>query len=135
MRLCRYGRAGYEKPGMVDADGRVRDLSKIVDGVGPNEISPRGLKMLTKLKAESLPLVNAAPRFGVPYVGIGKVVAIGLNFTEVGTSKRASATLYDRGHSATAGLKPGDVNWNKLFKEEGVRWLHTGGIFTALGAG
>jgi 2-keto-4-pentenoate hydratase/2-oxohepta-3-ene-1,7-dioic acid hydratase in catechol pathway len=82
MRLCRYGRAGYEKPGMVDADGRVRDLSKIVDDIGPNEISARGLKMLTKLKPESLPLVNAAPRFGVPYVGIGKFVAIGLNYSD-----------------------------------------------------
>ncbi len=82
MKLCRYGKAGYEKPGTVDADGRVRDLSKIVDDIGPNEISPRGQKMLTKLKAESLPLVNAAPRFGVPYVGIGKVVAIGLNYSD-----------------------------------------------------
>ena len=82
MKLCRYGRAGYEKPGLVDADGRVRDLSKIVDDIGPNEISPRGLNMLTKHKPESLPLVNAAPRFGVPYVGIGKFVAIGLNYSD-----------------------------------------------------
>jgi len=82
MKLCRYGKLGYEKPGLVDADGRVRDLSKIVDDIGPNEISPRGLKMLTKLKPESLPLVNAAPRFGVPYVGIGKFVAIGLNYSD-----------------------------------------------------
>ncbi|TMH99787.1 MAG: 2-hydroxyhepta-2,4-diene-1,7-dioate isomerase, partial [Betaproteobacteria bacterium] len=43
MKLCRYGKLGYEKPGLVDADGRVRDLSKIVDDIGPNEISPRGL--------------------------------------------------------------------------------------------
>src|SRR5439155_16398151 len=82
MKLCRYGRAGYEKPGLVDADGRVRDLSKIVDDIGPNEISPRGLNMLTKHKPESLPLVNAAPRLGVPYVGIGKFVAIGLNYSD-----------------------------------------------------
>ncbi len=64
--------------------------------------------------------------------GVGKSDRIGLNFTEVGTSKRGSATLYDRGHSATAGIKPGDINWEKLFKEDGVRWLHTGGIFSAL---
>lgn len=64
--------------------------------------------------------------------GVGKVDRIGLNFTEVGTSKRASTTLYDRGHSATAGIKPGEVNWKKLFEEDGVRWFHTGGIFTAL---
>lgn len=82
MKLCRYGKAGYEKPGMIDQDGRVRDLSKVVENIGPNEISPRGLKMLSKLKPESLPLVNASPRLGVPYVGIGKFVAIGLNYSD-----------------------------------------------------
>ncbi len=66
------------------------------------------------------------------YDGVGKKDRIGLNFTEVGVAKRGSVTLYDRGHTATAGMKPGDVNWNKLFKEDGVRWLHTGGIFAAL---
>jgi 2-keto-4-pentenoate hydratase/2-oxohepta-3-ene-1,7-dioic acid hydratase in catechol pathway len=82
MKLCRYGKPGYEKPGMIDQDGKLRDLSKVVDNIGPNEISPRGLKMLAKLKPDSLPLVNGNPRFGVPYVGIGKFVAIGLNYTD-----------------------------------------------------
>jgi 2-dehydro-3-deoxygluconokinase len=66
------------------------------------------------------------------YDGVGKKDRIGLNFTEVGVARRGSTTLYDRGHSATAGMQPGDVNWKKLFKEEGVRWLHTGGIFASL---
>jgi 2-keto-4-pentenoate hydratase/2-oxohepta-3-ene-1,7-dioic acid hydratase in catechol pathway len=82
MKLCRYGRAGYEKPGMIDAEGRLRDLSRVVETIGPNEISPRGLKMLAKVKPESLPLVTNAPRLGVPYVGIGKFVAIGLNYAD-----------------------------------------------------
>ena len=82
MKLCRYGKAGYEKPGMVDQDGRVRDLSKVIENIGPKEISPRGLKMLSKLKPESLPVVNGNPRLGVPYVGIGKFVAIGLNYSD-----------------------------------------------------
>jgi len=82
MKLCRYGKPGYEKPGMIDGEGKLRDLSKIVDNLGPNEISPRGLKMLTRLKPESLPLVNGTPRYGVPYVGIGKFVAIGLNYSD-----------------------------------------------------
>jgi 2-keto-4-pentenoate hydratase/2-oxohepta-3-ene-1,7-dioic acid hydratase in catechol pathway len=82
MKLCRYGKPGYEKPGMIDEEGKLRDLSKIVDNLGPNEISPRGLKMLTRLKPESLPLVNGSARFGVPYVGIGKFVAIGLNYSD-----------------------------------------------------
>jgi len=82
MKLCRYGKPGYEKPGMIDGEGKLRDLSKIVDNIGPNEISPRGMKMLTRLKPESLPLVNGTPRYGVPYVGIGKFVAIGLNYSD-----------------------------------------------------
>jgi 2,4-didehydro-3-deoxy-L-rhamnonate hydrolase len=82
MKLCRYGKAGYEKPGMIDGEGRLRDLSKVVDNIGPNEISPRGLKMLSRVKPESLPPVNGNPRLGVPYVGIGKFVAIGLNYSD-----------------------------------------------------
>lgn len=82
MKLCRYGKAGYEKPGMIDDEGRLRDLSKVVDTIGPNELSPRGLKMLARLKPETLPLVTSRPRFGVPYVGIGKFVAIGLNYSD-----------------------------------------------------
>ncbi|HWD23532.1 MAG TPA: fumarylacetoacetate hydrolase family protein [Burkholderiales bacterium] len=82
MKLCRYGKVGYEKPGMIDGEGRLRDLSKIIDNIGPSEISARSLKMLAKQKPESLPLVNSTPRFGVPYVGIGKFVAIGLNYSD-----------------------------------------------------
>ncbi len=79
MKLCRYGKDGFEKPGMIDAEGKLRDLSKVVSSIGPNEISPRGLKNLARIKAESLPVVAGNPRMGVPYVGIGKFVAIGLN--------------------------------------------------------
>jgi 2,4-didehydro-3-deoxy-L-rhamnonate hydrolase len=82
MKLCRYGKAGFEKPGVIDSEGRLRDLSKVVDNIGPNELSPRGLKMLTRVKAETLPPVSGNPRLGVPYVGIGKFVAIGLNYSD-----------------------------------------------------
>ena len=82
MKLCRYGKDGFEKPGMIDAEGKLRDLSRVVDNIGPNEISPRGLKMLSKVKPESLPIVSNGPRLGVPYVGIGKFVAIGLNYSD-----------------------------------------------------
>ncbi len=64
------------------------------------------------------------------YDGVGKADRVGLNFTEVGTGVRGSVTLYDRGHSAASHMKPDEVNWRSLFTE--VRWLHTGGIFTAL---
>jgi 2-keto-4-pentenoate hydratase/2-oxohepta-3-ene-1,7-dioic acid hydratase in catechol pathway len=82
MKLCRYGKDGFEKPGMIDGEGKLRDLSKIVQGIGPNELSPRGLKMLSKVKPESLPVVSNSPRLGVPYVGIGKFIAIGLNYSD-----------------------------------------------------
>jgi 2-keto-4-pentenoate hydratase/2-oxohepta-3-ene-1,7-dioic acid hydratase in catechol pathway len=82
MKLCRYGKDGFEKPGMIDGEGKLRDLSKVVSGIGPNEISARGLKMLSKVKPETLPVVSNNPRLGVPYVGIGKVVAIGLNYSD-----------------------------------------------------
>jgi 2-dehydro-3-deoxygluconokinase len=68
----------------------------------------------------------------VPYDGVGLRDRVGLNFTEVGTSIRASVTMYDRGHSACSHMRPGEVDWKALFEGRGVRWLHTGGIFTAL---
>jgi 2-dehydro-3-deoxygluconokinase len=67
-----------------------------------------------------------------PYDGVGRDARIGLNFTEVGVGPRAAVTLYDRGHSATSRMKPGDVDWDQLFRARGVRWLHSGGIFTCL---
>jgi 2,4-didehydro-3-deoxy-L-rhamnonate hydrolase len=82
MKLCRYGKAGYEKPGIIDGEGRLRDLSKVIQNIGPNELSPRSLKMLAGQKPEALPLVNSNPRFGVPNVGIGKFIAIGLNYSD-----------------------------------------------------
>ena len=82
MKLCRYGKSGFEKPGVIDSEGRLRDLSKVVSNIGPNELSPRGLKMLSKVKPETLPIVNGNLRLGVPYVGIGKFVAIGLNYSD-----------------------------------------------------
>ncbi len=68
------------------------------------------------------------------YDGVGRRDRIGLNFTEVGTSVRASVTMYDRGHSAAMNMRAGMIDFNSIFKK-GVRWLHTGGIFTALSDG
>ena len=82
MKLCRYGKNGFEKPGIIDSEGRLRDLSKVVENIGPKELSPRGLKMLAKVKPETLPVVANGPRLGVPFIGIGKFVAIGLNYSD-----------------------------------------------------
>jgi 2-dehydro-3-deoxygluconokinase len=67
----------------------------------------------------------------VPFDGVGIKDRVGLDFTEVGTGIRPSVTMYDRGHAAASHMKPGDVDWEALFSK-GVRWFHTGGIFTAL---
>ncbi|MEM6393844.1 MAG: sugar kinase [Planctomycetota bacterium] len=67
-----------------------------------------------------------------PYDGVGRASRMGLNFTEVGVGPRAAVTLYDRGHTATSNMTPDSVDWKALFEERGVRWLHSGGIFTCL---
>ena len=82
MKLCRYGRNGFEKPGMIDAQGQLRDLSGILSSIDQETISPKGLAKLRKIRPESLPLVKGNPRFGVPYTGITKFVAIGLNYRD-----------------------------------------------------
>ncbi|MDH5219671.1 MAG: fumarylacetoacetate hydrolase family protein [Betaproteobacteria bacterium] len=107
MKLCRYGKDGFEKPGMIDGEGKLRDLSKVVQGIGPNEISPRGLKMLSKVKPESLPVVSNSPRLGVPYVGISKFIAIGLNYSdhakEAGMPIPAEPIVFSKATSCISG--------------------------------
>ena len=68
----------------------------------------------------------------IPYDGVGRAVRNGLNFTERGFGVRGAAGISDRGHTAASQLKPGDFDWDHIFGELGVRWLHTGGIFAAL---
>lgn len=70
-----------------------------------------------------------------PFDGVGRMDRIGLNFTEIGTGVRSSVTLYDRGHSAASHMAPGTIDFPKFFQQHPVRWLHTGGIFTALSEG
>lgn len=66
--------------------------------------------------------------------GIGKNTRVGFNFTEKGFGIRGALGVSDRGHTAASQIKKGDINWNKIFKEEGARWFHTGGIYAALSA-
>src|SRR5689334_919636 len=68
----------------------------------------------------------------VPHDGVGRTVRNGLNFTERGFGVRGAVGISDRGHTAASQLKPGDFDWNDIFGRQGVRWLHTGGIFAAL---
>ncbi|MGH2926648.1 MAG: sugar kinase [Solirubrobacteraceae bacterium] len=67
-----------------------------------------------------------------PFDGVGRAVRNGLNFTERGFGVRGAVGVSDRGWTAASQLRPGDIDWDRLFGELGVRWLHTGGIFAAL---
>ena len=68
----------------------------------------------------------------VAFDGIGRETRVGLNFTERGFGARGALGVSDRGHSAASQIKPGDIDWKRLFVDEGVRWFHSGGIFAAL---
>ena len=70
----------------------------------------------------------------VPFDGLGRASRVGLNFTEKGYGIRAALGTSDRGHTAASQLRPGDVDWDRIFGDEGARWFHTGGIFAALSA-
>ena len=85
MRLVRYGRVGHEKPGVLDSEGRIRDLSKIIPAIDPPMLAPRGLAKLRAIEPRTLPLVKGTPRLGVPFTGIGKIVAVGLNYSDHAT--------------------------------------------------
>ena len=82
MKLVRYGKPGQEKPGLIDAEGRLRDLSAAVSDIGPDQLGDAALARLQKLKTETLPLVKGSPRMGCPVAGIGKFIAIGLNYAD-----------------------------------------------------
>jgi 2-keto-4-pentenoate hydratase/2-oxohepta-3-ene-1,7-dioic acid hydratase in catechol pathway len=82
MKLLRYGPAGMEKPGVLDAAGQIRDLTAVLVDINPSNISPDALARLRAIPLESLPVVEGTPRLGVPVSGIGKFLAVGLNYSD-----------------------------------------------------
>ena len=82
MKLLRYGPMGQEKPGLLDADGTIRDLSGMVADLDGAALSPAALKRLAALDPRALPTVAGTPRYGVPVANAGKFIAIGLNYTD-----------------------------------------------------
>jgi 2,4-didehydro-3-deoxy-L-rhamnonate hydrolase len=80
MRLLRYGPPGAEKPGLLDADGAIRDLSAHVSDITAETVRPAAMARLSALDYSRLPIVPGTPRLGVPVKGIGKFIAIGLNY-------------------------------------------------------
>ena len=82
MKLVRYGEPGSERPGLIDADGAVRDLSAHVGDIAGAALSPDWLAKLANLDPRSLPLVPGSPRFGPCVAGVGKFICIGLNYSD-----------------------------------------------------
>ena len=82
MKLVRYGNPGKEKPGLIDADGQLRDLSAVIKDIGADQLGDAAIAKLQKLKTDKLPLVRGKPRFGCPVASVGKFIAIGLNYAD-----------------------------------------------------
>jgi len=119
MKLVRFGDVGQEKPGLIDADGALRDLSGVVADIGPEQLSVDGLRRLREVDATTLPIVQGQPRMGVPFTGSTKFVAIGLNYTdhahETGNPIPAEPIVFHKtlscmqGANDTVELPPGSV--------------------------
>ncbi|MCK5932657.1 MAG: fumarylacetoacetate hydrolase family protein [Fulvimarina manganoxydans] len=82
MKLLRYGPSGREKPGLLDANGQIRDLSALVPDIGGDTISPAGLKRLSEIDPSTLPAVEGNPRLGPCVSGLQKILCIGLNYSD-----------------------------------------------------
>lgn len=82
MKLVRYGEAGKEKPGLIDANGKLRGLSAVIKDITPEQLGDDALAKLRSIDPAKLPLVKGSPRIGSPVNGVGKFIAIGLNYAD-----------------------------------------------------
>jgi len=82
MKLVRYGAKGKEKPGLIDKEGKLRDLSGVIPDITSAHLSSAELSKIAKIKTSTLPLVKGKPRYGVPLADVGKFLAIGLNYSD-----------------------------------------------------
>ena len=107
MKLLRFGNSGQEKPGIIDNDGNIRDLSGVVDDINGSTVSPDGLNKINQIDISSLPIVSNNPRIG-PCVGsVGKFLCIGLNYSdhaaETGAEAPPEPILFQKATSAIIG--------------------------------
>jgi 2,4-didehydro-3-deoxy-L-rhamnonate hydrolase len=107
MKLLRYGPIGGETPGLLDRDGRIRDLSAVIADIGPEALAPAALDRLRRLDPESLPAVPGAPRLGACVAAVPKIVCVGLNYVdharEGGMPIPTEPVLFMKAVSAIAG--------------------------------
>jgi len=107
MKLIRYGQPGAERPGLLDSEGVLRDLSMLLPDLGPAQLSPRTLAALAAIDATRLPAVEGAPRLGCPVGGVGKIVCVGLNYAdhaaEAGMQAPAEPVLFMKAVTSLSG--------------------------------
>ena len=107
MKLLRYGEAGSERPGLLDADGTIRDLSAHVTDIAGEALDPASLEKLSKLDPKSLPAVSGNPRIGACVAGTGKFICIGLNYSdhaaETGATVPPEPIIFMKASSAIVG--------------------------------
>jgi 2-keto-4-pentenoate hydratase/2-oxohepta-3-ene-1,7-dioic acid hydratase in catechol pathway len=113
MKLLRYGPSGREKPGLLDAEGRIRDLAGIVSHIDSGLLAPQRLEHLSRFDPVKLPLVRGTPRLGVPFTGIGKFIGIGLNYSdhaaEAGMAVPTEPIVFFKATTAITGPNDGIV--------------------------
>jgi 2,4-diketo-3-deoxy-L-fuconate hydrolase len=107
MKLLRYGRTGFEKPGLLDDGGQIRDLSSSLGDLTAANLAPEKLAEIRAINVATLPVVSGAPRLGTPYTGIGKFIAIGLNYSdhaaEAGLPVPSEPVIFTKATSCIAG--------------------------------
>jgi 2-keto-4-pentenoate hydratase/2-oxohepta-3-ene-1,7-dioic acid hydratase in catechol pathway len=107
MKLLRYGEVGSERPGLLDADGTIRDLTGHVTDIGGKTLDPASLAALAKLDPKSLPAVSGSPRLGACVAGTGKFICIGLNYSdhaaETGATVPPEPIIFMKASSAIVG--------------------------------
>ena len=107
MKLIRYGQPGAERPGLLDSEGVLRDLSMLLPDLGPAQLSPRTLAALAAIDATRLPAVEGVPRLGCPVGGVGKIVCVGLNYAdhaaEAGMQAPAEPVLFMKAITSLSG--------------------------------
>ncbi len=107
MKLLRYGPPGAERPGLLDDRGRIHELGAEIGDLDPETIAPHALERLRQIDHDDLPVVRGTPRIGVPLSGIGKIVAVGLNYAdhakEAGMPIPEEPVLFTKATSAISG--------------------------------
>jgi len=107
MKLVRWGKVGREKPGIIDADGRIRDLSSAVADIGGEALSPAGLARIAKVKLDKLPLARGKPRLGACIGQVPNFYAVGLNYAdhaaETGAAIPKEPILFNKATSCIMG--------------------------------